>query len=84
MGGPSEQKKCGRGVRKSYLEDVPPVLALIIQSLVQHFHYLYEFIPVGGRFSQLPGYSIMGEHELIKGHLGKLVHLGSTGTPRIV
>lgn len=27
------------------LEDMPPVLALVVESLIQHFHDLHEVIP---------------------------------------
>ena len=34
------------GKDDSYLEDMPPVLALVIQSLIEHFHDLDKVIPV--------------------------------------
>lgn len=28
----------------AYLEDVPPVLSLVVQPFIQHFHYLHEIV----------------------------------------
>ncbi len=32
--------------RLTDLEDVSPILALIIEPLIQHLHYLYKIVPI--------------------------------------
>ena len=36
----------GTSQRIAYLEDVPPVLALVVESLVEHLHDLNEVVPM--------------------------------------
>ena len=67
----------------NYLEDVAPILSLVVQSLVKHLHNLYEVVPFtehsAGRRSQTSCV-----YALVKGHLSDLVHLGSGRTPWVV
>jgi hypothetical protein len=63
-------------------QDMTPVLALVIQSLVQHIHDLVE---VGRAGAAVSAASEFGRRILlVEGDLSDLGHVGAHGTPWIV
>ena len=70
--------------RNTHFEDVAPIFALVIESLIEHLHYLNEVISVNAllveEMSRLTG----ERNELIMGHLRDLIHLCARGAPWVI
>ena len=75
---------CARLERKTHFEDVAPIFALVIESLIQHLHYLNEVISVHALLVEEKLRLTRERNELIIGHLRDLIHLCAGGAPWIV
>lgn len=65
----------------AYLKDMPPVLALIVESFVKHFHDLDEVVPEA---SQTIVTNLQGSNALVIGQLCQFIHLGTARAPGVV
>ena len=61
-----------------------PIFALVIESLVEHLHYLNEVISVHGLSVEEKSRLTRERNELIIGHLRDIIHLCAGGAPRVV
>ena len=70
--------------RNTHFEDVAPIFALVIESLIEHLHYLNEVISVHALLVEEKLRLTTERNELIIGHLRDLIHLCPGGAPWVV
>ncbi len=68
----------------THFEDVAPIFALVIESLIEHLHYLNKVISVHVLLVENESRLTRERNELIIGHLRDLIHLCARGAPWIV
>jgi hypothetical protein len=66
------------------LKHMPPVLALVVQSLVENVHDLVERGSTAEISESTSRNNALGGYILCKRHLGNLGHVGSDGTPWVI
>lgn len=61
-----------------------PILSLVVESLVKHFHDLHKVIPTWIKSARDAEQDIQTSDVLVVGELSELVHLRAGRSPRIV
>jgi hypothetical protein len=63
---------------------VAPIFALVVESLIQHLHYLNEVVSIHALSVEEESWHEEERNELIISHLRDLIHLCARGTPWVV
>ena len=69
---------------QTYFEDVSPVLALVIQTFIQHLHNLNKVVPMVIQSTSDSALVHGSERLLVICHLCQFIHLCTRGSPGII